>query len=67
VAADAHWEHHEFDERGILVARYESFAEGDPRSGAVNSGWCRYDVDGTLTDRFDDLPGSSSILRAAAA
>jgi hypothetical protein len=62
-----YWEHHEFDARGTVVARYESFAEVDPRSGAINSGWCRYDGEGFLTDRFDNLPGASTILRTAAA
>jgi hypothetical protein len=50
------WEHEEFDPRGVLVARYESFTELDPATGATHSGWYRYDSDGFLIDRHDRIP-----------
>jgi hypothetical protein len=62
-----YWRHEEFDARGTLVARYESFAELDPSSGAVNSGWRRYDPDGLLTHRRDELPEPLGDLLVAAA
>ena len=50
------WEHEELDARGALVARYESFTEVDPVTGAASSGWYRYDGDGFLIDRHDRIP-----------
>ena len=51
-----HWDHEEFDHRGSLVARYETFVETDPVMGTVRSGWYRYDSDGFLADWEEDLP-----------
>jgi hypothetical protein len=62
-----YWRHEEFDARGAFVARYESFSELDPTSGAVNSGWRRYDPDGLLTDSQDELPERLGDLLFAAA
>ena len=39
------WEHEEYDASGLLVARYESFAEMNP-VGLRLSGWCKYDLEG---------------------
>ena len=43
------WEHEEYDPEGRLVARYEAFQEVDP-TGAVRSGWVKYDPDGWIVD-----------------
>jgi hypothetical protein len=44
------WEHEEHDPQGRLVARYESFEEVDAETGAVRSGWVKYDADGWIVD-----------------
>ena len=51
AAMEAHsWAHDEFDDWGELTARYESFAEVDSRTGALRSGWRKYDSSGRLID-----------------
>jgi hypothetical protein len=62
-----YWRHEEFDVRGVLVAEYESYSELNPASGAVNSGWRRYDPDGSLMESHDELPEPFSDLLAPAA
>ena len=62
-----YWRHEEFNGHGALVAGYESFSELDPTSGVVNSGWRRYDPDGSLTHSHDELPKSFPDLLVAAA
>jgi hypothetical protein len=58
------WDHEEFDHRGRLVARYESFIEIDPVMGTTRSGWYRYDADGFLVDWEEDLPEFEADLHA---
>jgi hypothetical protein len=58
------WDHEEFDHRGRLVARYETFIETDPVMGTVRSGWYRYDADGFLADWEEDLPEFEAELLA---
>ena len=50
------WHHEEYDHRGTIVARYETFIENDPVMGTTRTGWYRYDADGFLTDWEEDLP-----------
>ena len=51
------WDHEEYDDKGLLVARYESFAEIGPRSNERRSGWKKYDLFGRLVAE-GDLPAS---------
>ena len=62
-----YWRHEEFDANGALVAEYESFSELDPTSAAVNSGWRRYDPDGSLIQSHHGLPEAFADLLASAA
>ena len=50
------WHHEEYDYRGKIVARYETFIETDPVMETTRTGWYRYDADGFLTDWEEDLP-----------
>ena len=59
------WDHEEFDPRGRLVARYETFVDSDPVMGTTRTGWYRYDADGFLTDWDEDLPELAFDLAAA--
>jgi len=53
-----YWEHEEYDGRGRLVARYESFNEWEPLSGRTRSGWRKYDAKGRLLKSSDSFaPG----------
>jgi hypothetical protein len=42
-----YWEHEEYDPKGALIARYESFSESD-HAGVRRSGWRKYDPTGRL-------------------
>ncbi len=48
IVAGTFWDHEEYDERGLLVARYESFEEVNPLVGVRHSGWRKYDLLGRL-------------------
>ena len=48
IVAGTFWDHEEYDARGLLVARYESFEERSPRLGARRAGWRKYDILGRL-------------------
>ena len=54
-ARNESWEHEEFNARGALVARYQSFTELDPATGRMQSGWYRYDADGFMIDRHEQI------------
>ena len=56
VVRGEYFDHEEFDSRGNLIARYESFSEIDPVTRTAHRGWYRYDAEGFLTDRHDDIP-----------
>jgi hypothetical protein len=43
-----YWEHREYDARGQLVARYESFQECCNERYARSCGWRKYDGEGRL-------------------
>ena len=47
------WDHEEYDEKGLLIARYKSFAETGPRSNDRRSGWEKYDLFGRLITKGD--------------
>ena len=57
---DTYWEHEEYDGDGLLVARYESFQEVEACTGAVRSGWTKYDADGWVVDE-----GRIALINAA--
>ena len=44
-----YWDHEEYDARGELIARYQSFAESD-HAGVCRSGWRKYDPAGRLVE-----------------
>ena len=44
-----YWEHEEYDPKGALIARYESFSESD-HAGVRRSGWRKYDPAGWLIE-----------------
>jgi hypothetical protein len=44
-----YWEHEEYDAKGALIARYESFSESD-HAGVRRSGWRKYDPMGGLIE-----------------
>jgi hypothetical protein len=51
-----YWEHEEYDHRGKIVARFETFLETDPVMGTMRRAWYRYDPDGLVADWEEDLP-----------
>jgi len=48
---DDYWEHHEYDARGKLIARYESW-----HRFKAASGWRKLSLDGTIIAHGEDLP-----------
>ncbi len=48
IVSGTSWDHEEYDVLGRLIARYESFDERNPQTGARRSGWRRYDILGRL-------------------
>jgi hypothetical protein len=48
------WTHNEYSS-GSLVAKYESFEEFNPASGARRSGWTKYDREGRLLKSGESL------------
>jgi hypothetical protein len=43
-----YWHHEEYDTRGELVARYESYREFDTCGSRTRTGWKRFDCHGRL-------------------
>lgn len=58
-------DHEEYDPRGQLIARFESFEETGP-TGRTTSGWRRYDRFGRLVDAGDLRPASARSAGSAA-
>jgi hypothetical protein len=55
IVRGVYWAHEEYDPRGHLVARYESYqevSEGAPR----RSGWCKLDEAGRVLAHGDSIP-----------
>jgi hypothetical protein len=51
-----YWEHEEYDARGRLIARYESYIESRPSEGEARSGWRKYSAAGHLIGQDTTLP-----------
>ncbi len=52
---DDDWTHEEYDERGALVARYESWDHMPPRQ-PHSAGWRKFGPDGKLIEHHGELP-----------
>ena len=57
VVTGTHWDHEEYDGLGRLVARYQSFEERNPQTGARRSGWRKCDIFGRLVTEGELPPG----------
>ena len=65
LAGGTVWEHEEYDMRGQLVARFESFEETSPNGDSIR-GWRRYDRAGHLVEARDVRPPATIGLGASA-
>ena len=56
LAQDEYWVHEELNEKGKVVAKYESWHCTSIGTLKTNSGFKKYDVNGKLVKESSDLP-----------